>query len=210
MQKVLWYFDFVSPFCYLQLKQIERLRVVLPITPVPILLGAVLSHHGNIGPAEIPGKRLHTYRMVQWQAKRSGIELRFPPAHPFNPISALRLSIALDNRWEAIRAIFDHLWRDGKTGDSASTLAEVAARFGCTDIAAAIDVPSVKTTLRANTEAAIAAGVFGVPTVAVGETQFWGNDATAMLEDYLVNPQLFESEEMRRIETLPVGIERKR
>jgi 2-hydroxychromene-2-carboxylate isomerase len=210
MQKALWYFDFVSPFCYLQLKQIERLRVVLPITPVPILLGAVLSHHGNIGPAEIPGKRLHTYRMVQWQAKRSGIALRFPPAHPFNPISALRLSIALDNRWEAIRAIFEHLWRDGKTGDSTSTLAEVAARFDCTDIATAIDAASVKAALRTNTETAIAAGVFGVPTMAIGDTLFWGNDATAMLEDFLINPQLFDSEEMRRIETLPVGIERKR
>ncbi|QBB69191.1 2-hydroxychromene-2-carboxylate isomerase [Pseudolysobacter antarcticus] len=210
MQKARWYFDFVSPFCYLQLKQIERLRVVLPIIPIPILFGAVLSHHGNIGPAEIPGKRLHTYRMVQWQAKRSGIELRFPPAHPFNPISALRLSIALDNRWDAIRAIFDHLWRDGKIGDSASALVDVAARFDCHDVAAAIDSPAVKSTLRANTETAIAAGVFGVPTVAIGDTLFWGNDATAMLEDFLVNPQLFDSEEMRRIETLPVGIERKR
>jgi hypothetical protein len=46
--------------------------------------------------------------------------------------------------------------------------------------------------------------------VAIGEQLFWGNDATPMLEDYLVNPQLFDSEEMRHIETLPVGIERKR
>jgi 2-hydroxychromene-2-carboxylate isomerase len=151
MPAALWYFDFISPFCYLQLKQIERLRVVLPITPVPVLFGAVLSQHGNIGPAEIPGKRLHTYRMVTWQAKRSGIRLKFPPAHPFNPMTALRLSIALDNRWDLIRAIFDHLWRDGLSGDTAVSFSELAAKFGCSDVAAAIDAPAVKAALRSNT-----------------------------------------------------------
>lgn len=205
MPNATWYFDFISPFCYLQLAQIERLRTVLTITPVPILFGAILSHYGNIGPAEIPGKRLHTYRMVQWQAQHNGIPLRFPPAHPFNPISALRLSIALSNRWNVIRAIYDHIWRDGRSGDSAAALAELAARFNCSDIATAIEAPQAKSALRANTAAAVAAGVFGVPTVTIGEVQFWGNATTPMLEDFLANPRLFDSEEMHRIATLPLG-----
>ena len=42
----------------------------------------------------MPGKREFTYRFVQWQAERAGVTLRFPPAHPFNPLAALRLCIA--------------------------------------------------------------------------------------------------------------------
>lgn len=63
---------------------------------MPILFAAVLNAHGQKGPAEIPGKREFTYRRVLWQARREGIALRFPPAHPFNTIAALRLYIAAD------------------------------------------------------------------------------------------------------------------
>jgi len=89
-----WYFDFISPFSYLQLRKVREWHTRLAITPVPIAFGAVLKAHGQLGPAEIPGKREFTYRFVQWQAEHAGTALRFPPAHPFNPLSALRLCIA--------------------------------------------------------------------------------------------------------------------
>ena len=53
--------------------------------------------------------------------------------------------------------------------------------------------------LRANTEAALAAGVFGVPTLRVGHELFWGNDASAMVDDWLADPDRFDSDEYRRI-----------
>lgn len=205
-----WYFDFVSPFAYLQLPSVLALRERLAITPVPILFGAVLQHHGQLGPAEIPGKRDFTYRMVQWQAEHAGRTLRFPPTHPFNPVAALRLCIAAGADWTSIVAIFDHLWRDGRAGDDAAALAEPAARLGIADVAAAIGTDAVKAALRANTEAAIGAGVFGVPTLAVGEQRFWGNDATPMLLDWLDDPQRFAHGEYARLAALPVGIERRR
>ncbi|PZQ12266.1 MAG: 2-hydroxychromene-2-carboxylate isomerase [Rhodanobacter denitrificans] len=205
-----WYFDFVSPFAYLQLPSILALRERLAVTPVPILFGAVLRHHGQLGPAEIPGKRDFTYRMVQWQAERAGRTLRFPPTHPFNPVAALRLCISAGADWTSIVTIFDHLWCDGRAGDDAAALAEPAARLGIADVAAAIGTDAVKAALRANTEAAIGAGVFGVPTLAVGEQRFWGNDATPMLLDWLDDPQRFEHGEYARLSALPVGIERRR
>ena len=55
-----WYFDFVSPFSYLQLAKALEWRSRLDIAPVPIAFGAVLKHHGQLGPAEIPGKREFT------------------------------------------------------------------------------------------------------------------------------------------------------
>lgn len=205
-----WYFDFISPFSYLQLGKLQALRERLTITPVPILFGAVLNHHGQLGPAEIRGKREFTYRLVHWQAERDGVVLHFPPAHPFNPIAALRLGIAAGATWPAITAIFEHIWQHGRAGDNALALADVARSLGIDDVAAAIAREDVKATLRTNTDAALAAGVFGVPTLQIGSELFWGNDATPMLQDWLDDPQRFAGAEYRRISTLPAAVERKR
>ena len=56
--------------------------------------------------------------------------LRFPPAHPFNPLAALRLCIAAGTHWEAIEAIFNHLWRDGRSGTDAAELTDVGRALG--------------------------------------------------------------------------------
>ena len=205
-----WYFDFISPFSYLQLERIAPLRARIEITPIPIVFGAVLQHHGQLGPAEIHGKREFTYRIVQWTAERERIPLRFPPAHPFNPIAALRLAIAAGATWPAITAIFEHLWRDGRAGDDIAALADVAQALGIADAAAAVAREDVKAALRTNTESAIAAGVFGVPTLRIGGELFWGFDATAMIDDWLADPQRFASGEYARIAALPRAIERRR
>ena len=205
-----WYFDFISPFSYLQFGKLPRWRERLDITPVPILFGAVLQHHGQLGPAEIRGKREFTYRIVQWQAEQEGVPLRFPPAHPFNPVTALRLCIAAGTTWEAIAAIFAHIWRDGRAATTAIELADVGRVLGIENVENAANAAEVKAQLRANTERAIAAGVFGVPTLACGEQAFWGNDATPMIEDWLAHPARFDSDEYRRIANLPAGIERRR
>jgi 2-hydroxychromene-2-carboxylate isomerase len=205
-----WYFDFVSPFAYLQWPKILALRERLDITPIPIVFGAVLAHHGQLGPAEIPGKREFTYGFVQWLAGREDIALRFPPAHPFNSLAALRLCVAAGSHWPAIGAIFDHLWRDGRSGVQASELDEVARAIGIDDVAARIADDAVKTQLRANTAAAIEAGIFGVPTLAIGHRLFWGNDASPMIDDFLDHPGMFDSDEQQRIAHLPLGVERAR
>jgi 2-hydroxychromene-2-carboxylate isomerase len=205
-----WYFDFISPFAYLQLPRILALRSRIDITPTPIVFGAVLAHHGQLGPAEIAGKREFTYRFVQWQADTRDIGLRFPPAHPFNPLAALRLCIAAGSSWDVVVAIFDHIWRDGNSGASAAELADIGNVLGVTDISAAIACETVKARLRANTGQAIAANVFGVPTLQIGDESFWGNDASAMIEAYLDDPDVFASAEYRRIAQLPLGVERSR
>ena len=205
-----WYFDFISPFSYLQLRKVRDWNERLAITPVPIAFGAVLKHHGQLGPAEIRGKREFTYRFVQWQAEHTGVTLRFPPVHPFNPLTALRLCVAAASTWDAVAAVFNHIWRDGRGATTADELGEVGRQLGIDNVEAAINTPEVKARLRANTEAAIAEGVFGVPTLRVGAEMFWGNDATPMIEDWLAHPHRFASAEYRRIAALPVGVERPR
>jgi 2-hydroxychromene-2-carboxylate isomerase len=205
-----WFFDFISPFSYLQLDKVQAWRQRLNITPVPIAFGAVLNHTGALGPAEVAGKREHMYRHIQWQAERDGITLKFPPAHPFNPLVALRLCIAAGTTWDSVDAIFRHIWRDGRSGVSAEDFADVGRALGVHDVEKSVSDAAVKSQLRSNTDAAIAAGIFGVPTLRVGGELFWGNDASGMIDEWLDDPQRFASPEYRRLQTLPFGIERRR
>ena len=87
-----WYFDFVSPFSYLQCEQLPTLERSIRIRYRPVLFAALLAAHGHKGPAEIASKRRFTYRFVVWQAAKLGIALKFPAAHPFNPLALLRLA----------------------------------------------------------------------------------------------------------------------
>lgn len=202
-----WYFDFISPFAYLQWPKLRALLDEHAITPVPILLAAVLDANGQKGPAEIPRKREFTYRHVLWQARAAKVPLRFPPAHPFNPLAALRLCIAAGDTPAAITAVFDWIWSHGHAGDSPEALAPVMARLGVSPDVLAAD--GLKAALRANTDAAIAAGVFGVPTLAVGDALFWGNDAHDFAAAVLRDPALLDEAQMQRAATLPEGASRR-
>lgn len=205
-ETIRWYFDFISPFAYLQWPRVRALMGEFPIEPTPILFAGVLDAMAHKGPAEIPGKREFTYRHVLWQAREAGVPLRFPPAHPFNPLAALRLCLAAQDRVAAIDAIYDWIWAQGRAGDSETALNEVRLRLGVAEGAAAD--PGVKSMLRSNTEQAVAAGVFGVPTLALGKDLFWGNDAHEFAVAALRDPALLQQPEMRRVAELPVGVRR--
>lgn len=202
-----WYFDFVSPFAYLQWRRLAPLLDARPVRLVPILFAAVLDARGQKGPAEIPRKREFTYRHALWQARRAGVPLRFPPAHPFNPLAALRACVAAGTSADAVDALFGWIWAEGRAGDSAEALAPVLAQLGVD--ADALGAPGTKAALRANTDAAIAAGVFGVPTLALGEELFWGNDAHDFALAAADDPALLADPEMARLARLPVGQERR-
>ncbi len=210
--KLDWYFDFISPYAYLQWRRLWRDLPPLAsrLSPKPVLLAGLLNHWGQLGPAELPGKRKHTYRQVLFQARALGIPLQVPPAHPFNPLPALRLCLAAPDRVSAVHAIFAHIWEDGHAADSVEMLAELARTLHVDDPAAAIAAPAVKQELAANGADAIALQVFGVPTIVIDGELFWGNDATAMAQAYLDDRTLFDSPEMRRIDSLPAAAERSR
>jgi 2-hydroxychromene-2-carboxylate isomerase len=190
---MVWYFDLVSPFAYLALPAVERLAARHPVRLRPVVFGAILSHWGGLGPAEVAPKRLHTYRLCRFLADQAGLPLRFPPAHPFRSLDALRgLSTTDEPGLPEVRAAFDHIW--GQGGDP-------ALLPGSAD-------PAAKDRLRAWTAEAIGAGVFGVPSLVVDGEVFWGLDAMPMAEAYLRTPALFRQGEMTRLDTLPVGVTR--
>ncbi len=202
-----WFFDFVSPFSYLQWKQFQQWPVPPRIQAIPILFGAVLNHWGQKAPAEIEPKRVFTYRYAQFRAQQLGIAYRMPPAHPFNPIKALRLALALGTAPATVDAIFAFIWGEGHDPSDQKAFATLCGRLGVTD-PSVIEAPAVKQTLRENTERAIAQQVFGVPTSVLRGALFWGEDAGAMLQACLRDPTWLDTAEIRRISALPVGVQR--
>lgn len=205
-----WYFDFISPFAYLQFARLGELALQLDITLKPVLLSGLLRHWGHKGPAEIPSKRRFVYRFFKWTADRRGIPFVMPPVHPFNPLPPLRLALVAGVDMKTVGVVFHYIYGEGNDIDTDQAIGVLAGRLGIDKVEARLSDQNVKDALRANTEEAIAQGVFGVPTFAVEGEIFWGDDATGMLEDYLQDRDLFRKGEMARLSSMPMGRVRRR
>jgi 2-hydroxychromene-2-carboxylate isomerase len=207
--RVAWYFDPISPFAYLHFRQFDRLPERTAVEYVPILFAGLLKAHGHKGPAEIPEKRRQTYRMCVWLAREAGIPMRFPPAHPFNPLHVLRLLVAAGATRDHVDAVFRCIWERGEDPNAPAVFGALAAEIGVADPTAAVADPAVKATLIANTERAIARGVYGVPTFDFNGELFWGADALGMMRDYAADPALFTRGEFARVDALPAAAMRR-
>lgn len=207
--EVTLYFDPISPYVYLLLSGLDRLPADVVVRPVPVLLAALLSHSGTKGPAEIPAKRLHTYRQCAWLARARNIPFCMPPRHPFNPLAALRLLCALGPTLEQARIASRFVFGRGRDPSTDEGLNELGRELGVEEPESLATAPASKDRLRANTEDALATGIWGVPTLRIGGALFWGADSLPMMLDFLQDPGLFETSEMKRIAVLPIGATRK-
>jgi 2-hydroxychromene-2-carboxylate isomerase len=208
MKQLTWYFDFISPFAYLQWHQLKQLPTHITLQPKPILFAGLLNHWRNVGPAEITPKRRFTYEHVTWRANNMGIAFKMPPAHPFNPLKALRLCIAAGATPQSIELIFQMIWGDGKSLEDPKTLQDCASILNIDNAEQAIAQPTVKQMLIDHTSQAAKKDIFGVPSSRIAGRNFWGLDAFDMLLDYLNNPQWFDSESMTKLKDYPIGIQR--
>ncbi|MDH4172546.1 MAG: 2-hydroxychromene-2-carboxylate isomerase [Betaproteobacteria bacterium] len=207
MRALTLYFDFISPFSYIAFKRLHELPGDVEVRLEPVLFAGILHHHGQKGPAEIPAKRLWSYRWCTWWAKELGILFRFPASHPFNPLHHLRLALAAGPNRENVGRIFDAIWTTGAEASDPTTFKALAKELGVDE--SRLASPEVKDALRKNTEAAIARGVFGVPTYEVDGELFWGADALGFVNAFLADPAVLKNAEMRRVDSLPVGAARK-
>jgi 2-hydroxychromene-2-carboxylate isomerase len=203
-----WVFDVISPFAYLSLKELSRLPPQVEVEFVPVLFAGLLNHFGQLGNAEIEAKRQFTYRFVLWRAMSLGISMRMPPTHPFNPLQALRLIVAAGSNRQAVEIVFDAIFLHGRDVTDPTTIADLAHDLNVGDPEHILNDATVKQRLRANTDWAIARGVFGVPTFVIGDQIFWGHDTLDMAVDYIRDASRFENSEMKRIRSLPVGVVR--
>jgi 2-hydroxychromene-2-carboxylate isomerase len=222
MKQLSFHFDLVSPYAYLAFHRLPQALqgYSCSVSYRPLLFGALLKHWGQLGPAEVEPKRDWTYRQIAWHARRLGVGMRMPAVHPFNPLTLLRVLLAHGsaagtpgqaNRWACERA-FELVWQTGADPQDAGAAGTLAARLHPEDPAALLaqaQADGVKALLRANTEEAIAQGVFGVPTIEVDGRFFWGLDSLDMLAAYLGGDGWFDTPAWTEAGRVPWGIKRR-
>ncbi|MFZ3221196.1 MAG: 2-hydroxychromene-2-carboxylate isomerase [Rhodoferax sp.] len=211
MKHITFYLDFISPYAWLAFEELPEALMGLSysVTYKPLLFAALLKHHGQLGPAEIPAKRDWTYRQVQWLAHAKGRALDLPAVHPFNPLGLLRLAIATDPQGQPNRyvceTLFKHVWVGGQDAADAPRLAALTAQL--TPPRSPADA-SVKEQLKAHADEAIAKGIFGVPAFEVDGKVFWGQDSLPMLRAYLEGDPWFDGPQWDAVQAVPAGVTR--
>ncbi len=187
-----FYFDYISHNAYLAWTQIQALakRHGREVEPVAVLFAGQLKHYGQRGPAEMPPKRDWMLKNVLRKALAHGIPIAPPASHPFNPLLPLRLSCVMLPAQQHIRlidAIYRATWAEGRAVQQPEVLREILGGLGldADALLAAAQSAEIKQKLVAQTEQALARGVFGVPTMQVGAELFWGFDDLPWLERHL-------------------------
>jgi 2-hydroxychromene-2-carboxylate isomerase len=194
-KKLYFFFDFISHNAYLAWTQIGSIasKHQLQLEPVPVLFAAQLQAYGQVGPAEVAPKRQWMMWNVLRKARQHGIPIAPPHSHPFNPLLPLRAICAAppEYRIKLVDWLFYAAWGESQPVSEAAAVAAIVTGCGLNadELLAATQTEAVKARLRENTEAALAAGVFGVPTMIVqglqGPELFWGFDDLNYLDMFL-------------------------
>ncbi len=218
MRRLDWYFDFISPYAWLQSTRLEHFAGQAELHCKPILFAGLLRHWGQKGPAEMETKRTWTYQQIAWLAHQEGLKLTWPPRHPFNPLPLLRLCALLGSTRPVIHRLYAWVWEEGHLPDEPGPWAALLAEYGVSP--EALEAPAVKDIIRRNTDEALARGLFGVPSALVttpaqdGAPEavspiFWGFDATPMLQAWLAGHSFFQSAAWQGASNVGAGVVRK-
>ena len=200
-----FYFDYESPNAYLAWTQLPQLahRYGFTVDAVPILYAALLEAHGQLGPGEVPAKVRWMSKNMLRKAALLGVPLNPPAFLPFNPLLALRITLLpleTIERRTLIDALFQAVWVRGLHVGDAAVVEDVANDIGLPGAAlvAQAQMPEVKSRLRRQTDEAISRGVFGVPSMEVGDELFWGYDDFSYLELFLAGKDPVDPTELQK------------
>lgn len=188
-------FDFGSPNAYLASQVLPGIaaRTGAQVRRIPCLLGGIFKATNNASPmvafGDVKGKLayegLETRRFV---AKHGLTAFRQNPHFPVNTLLIMRGLVAAERAGvgEAYAAaVLAAMWEAGEKMDDPDAVRRVldAAGLDGEALIAATQDPAVKAELVANTEAAVARGVFGIPTFFVGEEMFFGKERLGQVEE---------------------------
>lgn len=217
MPAVQVYFDFISPYAYFGWRNVRALSATrgLDLEAKPTLFAALLHHHGQLGPAEIPAKRVWTFKDVVRYARLHDIPLNGPATHPFRSLTALRIATlpaAPEVQHRRIDALFDAIWGTGIDGGDDEQIADALTERGHDGAALVADAGTsdAKARLQSITTDAIDRGVFGVPTFAVGDELFWGNASLEYVELHLDGEDPIDGVAVDVFLSRPRGADRRR
>lgn len=189
-----FFFDVGSPASYLAWTQMPALCAQAGASLVykPMLLGGVFQATGNSSPAMVAAKGRYMTVDLGRFAKRYGVDFRMNPHFPINTLQLMRGVIGMQLRQPArfhafLGAVFTALWVQGANlNDPAVTAATlVEAGFDPAEVFALVNDADIKAALKTNTEEAVARGVFGAPTVFVGDAMFFGQDRLDFVREAL-------------------------
>lgn len=193
-KSVEFYFDFGSPTSYLAYTQLPGICAAAGAELVyrPVLLGGVFQATGNVSPIAVPAKGRYTLIDMQRFARRYGVPLKMNSHFPINTLLLMRAATGVQlrqpERFEALLAcVFKGMWVDALNLGDAAVLGPLLAEAGFDPqalLALAAD-QEVKDALKANTEAAIKRGMFGAPTMFVGDEMFFGQDRLDFVREAL-------------------------
>jgi 2-hydroxychromene-2-carboxylate isomerase len=189
-----FYFDLGSPTTYLAHTQLAKIcaDTQSELIYIPMLLGGVFKATGNASPAMIPAKGRYMFQDLDRFAKRYGVQLRFNPHFPINTLILMRAVTGMQMHQpqrfaEFVDCLFKALWVEGRNLNDPQTVAAVLTEngFDPQEIIALTNDESVKAALKENTEAAIKRGVFGAPSMFIGDQLFFGQDRLDFVEEAL-------------------------
>lgn len=195
MTNALFYFDFASPNAYLSHRVIPDIeaRTGVRFTYVPVLLGGLFKLTNNRSPMEAFGdiKNKLAYETLETQRfiKRHGLTaFRMNPHFPLNTLRLMRGAVAAQGLGllEAyVEMGMTAMWEAGLKMDDPDVMAEAIADAGLDAAAlmAAIEDPAVKQGLLDNTNAAVEAGAFGIPSFVVDGELWFGKDRLRDVEE---------------------------
>lgn len=191
---VTFFFDYLSNNAYIAWTQLPGLKEKygVHIELVPVLFAGLLKAHGQYGPAEQPAKLLWMTRNVLRKAASLGVPIAPPAFHPFNPLLALRatsMAMSGEQRWQLTDGLMQAVWVERKHISEAPVVAAIADAVGLDGEGLVRDAQAGEASrrLRSQTDEAIAAGVFGVPSMLFNDEIFFGYDDFPYLEMALGN-----------------------
>jgi 2-hydroxychromene-2-carboxylate isomerase len=208
-----FYFDFVSPYGYLAWKRAPHVVPNVRLRPRPVVLGALLKHFGQLGPAEIAPKRAFTIRDTLRRAADARVRLTWPERHPFRSLDALRAVFATDERrFELVDALYCAGWERGENLEAEAVIraAVVAAGLAPDSLLDRARSKALSDAYRAENDAAVAQGIFGVPTFVLDGEVFFGDDQLERIARKLAGDDPLDVTEARRVEARAMGIQRVR
>lgn len=193
-RSVEFYFDFGSPASYLAATQLPHLcaDVGAELVWKPMLLGGVFQSTGNHSPATIPAKGPYVFTDLARFARRYGVTLRENPDFPINTLLLMRGATGMQmhqpERFRAyVDAVFHAMWVEPRNLNDPATVGAVLqeAGFDAGKLLALANAQDVKDQLKAATQEAVQRGVFGAPTMFVGDQMFWGQDRLDFVREAL-------------------------
>ncbi|KAA8701276.1 2-hydroxychromene-2-carboxylate isomerase [Pseudomonas proteolytica] len=195
MNKTLeFFFDLGSPTTYLAYTQLPGIcaETGSQLAYQPILLGGIFKATGNASPITIAAKGRYMLQDLARYAKRYGVPLTFNPHFPINTLTLMRavtgIQLHQPERFiDFIDCLFRALWVDGRNLGDPAVVAQVLAEHGF-DPAQVLELTqdeAVKDALKHKTEEAIARGVFGAPSLFVGQQLFFGQDRLDFVREAL-------------------------